>query len=380
MTSATTRETTGELGPAFIQAGSSLPPRKAAPRFPDPDMTEAERLAALREVLGPVNPEVKPFAEALRALVFEGWDRWMVPLVQSTWPALLDPTSPDGPAGKKLKFLACNLYATAPYTVLFCSPRRPLVVELATMTGQVLRLRPATLARIGAKSVGWLGRIFPVDVQRRILMTGMFIATIDHVFDHCMDGLFPQERERRMKGLLDGSWQPDTPQLKLVRALQLGMMEGLSAAEREQFQPVLDRVVEWVESEVKGMTGTEDPEGLCWRTAGILGTIDGLVFPVLKYAGEGAREWMYGVSLFCQIMDDWIDYEKDRRDIRATPVLLGKWTIETVREQFDATTKGIQQLARASGLSSDAYLTFVKDSYQLMAHEVMEAMVKGTAA
>jgi hypothetical protein len=248
------------------------------------------------------------------------------------------------------------------------------------MTGQVLGFKPATLAKVGARSVSWLGAVFPDVLQRRILMTGMFIATIDHVFDHCMGDLFPAERERRMKGLLDGSWQPDTPQLKLVRALQLGMMDGHTEAERKAFQPVLDRVVEWVESEVKGMTGVEDPEGLCWRTAGVLGTIDGLVFPVLKYAGEGAREWMYGVSLFCQIMDDWIDYEKDRRDIRATPVLLGRWTIETVRQQFAATSRGIQELARASGLKSEAYLAFVRDSYQLMAHEVMEAMVKGTAA
>jgi hypothetical protein len=217
-------------------------------------------------------------------------------------------------------------------------------------------------------------------LMRRIAVTAMFIATVDHVFDHCMDDLFPQERERRIKGILDGSYAPDTPPLKLVRALVLAMQEGLDEGERAEFQKVIARVVEWVESEVKGMTGVEDPDGLCWRLAGVLGTIDGLVFPVLGYAGEGAREWMYGVSLFCQIMDDWIDAEKDRHDVRATPVLTGKWTIETVRAQYDVTAKGIQELARTSGLASDQYLAFVRDAYQLMTHEVMEAMVKGTAA
>lgn len=362
------------LSPAFIQAGGSLPPIPT-PRFVPPTLSEEERLQQLRAVLGPKNPAVQPFCDAIRALVAARWDDTVVPMIERTWPSLL-----DEPAGKKLKFLTCNLYATAPYTVLFCSPRRPLVVDVPVRTGQLLRLKPPTLASWGARAVSWLGKTFPVADQRRIVVTAMFIATVDHVFDHCMDGLFPTERERRIKGVLDGSFEADTPPLKLVRALVVAMQDGLDDAERAAFAPVLDRVREWVESEVKGMTGVEDPDGLCWRLAGVLGTIDGLIFPVVSYAGEGAREWMYGVSLFCQIMDDWIDAEKDRRDVRATPVLTGKWTIDTVRDQFEVTTKGIQDLAASSGLTSAHYLAFVRDAYQLMAHEVMEAMVKGTAA
>ncbi len=359
---------------ARARPGTPLPTR-AAQRFAAPVLGDAERLAQLRAVLGPVNEQVRPFTEALRALVYARWDDTLVPMIEASWPSLL-----DEPAGKKLKFLACDLYATAPYTVLFCSPRRPLTVDVPMRVGQWLRVSPPVLARFAARAVEWLGDTFPAATQRRIAVTAMFIATVDHVFDHCMDDLFPQERERRIKGVLDGSFTPDTGPLKLVRALIVAMQEGLDAGERALFQDVLARVGEWVESEVKGMTGVEDPDGLCWRLAGVLGTIDGLVFPVLGYAGEGAREWMYGVSLFCQIMDDWIDVERDRQDVRATPVLTGKWTIETVRSQFDVTSQGIQDLARTSGLQGDAYLAFVRDAYQLMAHEVMEAMVKGGAA
>jgi hypothetical protein len=370
----TTTRSDGELSPAFIQAGTSLPPL-SPPRFVPPVVAEELRLQQLRDVLGPVNEEVRPFTEAIRALAFARWDDTLVPIIQRTWPAML-----HEPAVRKLKFLACNLYATAPFTVLFCSPRRPLVVDVPVRLGQLLRLQPRTLAKLGARATSWLGDTFPPAVQRRIAVTAMFIATVDHVFDHCMGALFPQERERRIKGVLDGSYDADTPPLRLLRALVLAMQEDLDAGERAEFQGVLRRVAEWVESEVKGMTGVEDPDGLCWRLAGVLGTIDGLVFPVLGYAGEGAREWMYGVSLFCQIMDDWIDADRDRQDVRATPVLTGRWTIETVRDQFDVTVQGIQDLARSSGLTSDRYLAFVRDAYQLMAHEVMDAMVKGTAA
>jgi hypothetical protein len=375
MTRTATRAPDDQLSPAFIQAGTSPPAPVAAAKFIAATLSEAERLAQLRDVLGPVNADVQPFCDAIRALVAARWTDTVVPLIDATWPALH-----DEPAGRKLRFLACNLYATAPYTVLFCSPRRPLVVDAPMRVGQWLRLSPPTLARYGARAVSWLGRTFPLADQRRIVVTAMFIATVDHVFDHCMDGLFPQERAATMKGVLDGTRTPDTPPLRLVRALVVAMQDGLDEGQRAAFAPVLARVHEWLDSEVKGMTGVPDPDGLCWRLAGVLGTIDGLVFPVLSYAGEGAREWMYGVSLFCQVMDDWIDAEKDRRDVRATPVLTGKWTIESVRESFATTVRGIQDLAKASGLSSRHYLAFVRDAYQLMAHEVMEAMVKGTAA
>lgn len=374
MTGTATRAPDDSPSPAFIQAGTP-PPSAPRERFVPPTLSEAERLAQLRAVLGPVNPAVQPFCDAIRALVAARWADTVVPMIDATWPALH-----DEPAGRKLKFLACNLYATAPYTVLFCSPRRPVVVDAPMRVGQWLRLSPPVLATFGARAVSWLGKTFPVADQRRIVVTAMFIATVDHVFDHCMGGLFPQDRAAKMKGVLDGTGVADTPPLALVRALVVAMQDGLDEGQRAAFAPVMARVHEWLDSEVKGMTGVQDPDGLCWRLAGVLGTIDGLIFPVVGFAGEGAREWMYGVSLFCQIMDDWIDAEKDRRDVRATPVLTGKWTIDTVRDQFDVTVHGIQDLARASGLTSRHYLAFVRDAYQLMAHEVMEAMVKGTAA
>lgn len=338
-------------------------------------LTETERLALLADLIGTPNQRVRPFANAIRAVVKKSWDRDIVPLCRATWPELLGSRT-----GWKLEFLACKLYATAPYTVLFCSPRRPRAIGVATWLGEALRLPPEALARLGALAVHALGAVFPPAEQTRIVVTGMFIATIDHVWDHCLSHLSPQAREAHMKALLAGTTVPDTGPTKLVVALHAAMQAGLDAEEQQRFRHVIDRVIEWIESEVKGMTGVPDPTGQCWRTAGVLGTIDGLIFPVHGYAGEGAREWMYGVSLFCQIMDDWIDADQDRKDVRITPVLTGRWTIDTVRESFHETLAGIEALAVASGLTTPHYRRFVRDVYQWMAFEVMEAMVKGTAA
>ena len=346
---------------------------------------ETTRISALRELLGRPNEDVRPFVDAIREVVFAGYARHVVPLIHAHWPQALDARSPDAAAGTKLKFLACNLYASAPYTVLFCSERRPWMIGCAVSLGGFLGLTPSALSSTGAVAMKLLGRFCAQGEQRRIVLIAAFIATIDHAFDHCLEGVPPHERERRMKGLLDGTWLPDegaahAGPFRLTRALQTAMAEGIEGEDKRVFEAALARVVEWVESEVKSMTGIVDPAGLCWRTAGVEGTIDGLVFPVHRYAGPGARAWMYGVSLFVQIMDDWIDAEKDRRDIRPTPVLTGRWTLTSIVTSWDETVAGIEKLARESGLVHDGYRVFVRDSYQLMIHEVMEAMCRGTAA
>ena len=124
------------------------------------------------------------------------------------------------------------------------------------------------------------------------------------------------------------------------------------------------------------MLGEPDPSGLGHRLAGVEGTIDGLLFPVVRYAGEGARAWMYDVSLFVQVMDDWFDAEADARDRRDTPVTTGRWTLVDVAAAWHRSADGIETLVRASGLDSPRYVRFVRAAYVLMMHEVMEAMAE----
>ncbi len=372
--------------PSGVDAGSSAPARPGAPLAPPETLASAlsndERIARLRAMVGASNPVVRPFTDAIRAVVFEKYDRYVLPLVQATWPSVL-----REPFGKKLRFLACNLYASAPYTVLFCAPKPPLPIALAVRAGDGLRLPSAALSRAGALAVRLLGRVSLEQEHRRIILISAFIAAIDHAFDHCMEGIAPLERERRIKGLLAGTWDPrEEPDhekrapLALTRALQVAMADGITGVDELVFDAALARVIEWVESEVKGMTGVPDPRGLGHRLAGVEGTIDGLVFPVHAWAGEGARQWMYGVSMYTQMIDDWIDFEDDSRDIRTTPVITGAWTFEAIEEKWRETVAGIEALARDGGATGEPYVAFLRDAYVAMINEVMEAMIVGLAA
>ena len=124
------------------------------------------------------------------------------------------------------------------------------------------------------------------------------------------------------------------------------------------------------------MKGEPDPEGLGHRRAGVEGGIDGLLLPIVRYAGEGARTWMYDVSMYMQIMDDWLDAEIDAASQRSTPVLDGRWTFADVERSWARTVRGLEALVRAAGLRSPHYLRFVGEAYVFMMREVVDAMAR----
>lgn len=349
-----------------LAVAASEPQRVAIP-------PRAERVRALRAIMGPRDLRVRPLPAAIRATAYRHFDRYVVPLVERAWPALVRDRF-----YAKLRFGACDLYASAPYTALFCAPRRPLVVRAVTDTAARLPLPSAAIGLLGRGAMEIVGRFaFPCE-HRRIILVAAFIVVVDHVFDHCLDGP-PEERARAVKAAMDGAPSPGSPPLALLAALARAMGERLGDDERAAFEAALARVSEWIDAEVAAMRGEPDPRGLGHRLAGVEGTIDGLLFPVVRYAGEGARAWMYGVSLFVQMMDDWLDCEKDAEDGRSTPVLDGRWTLTDVRAGWEGTLEGLDDLVRGAGLGTPRYLAFVRACYVLMMHDVMEAMITGLA-
>ncbi len=343
-------------------------------------MSDAERTAMVRAILGEADKSLSPFPDGIRRVVFERHDRFVRPLMEAHWPEALQDR-----LGKKLRFLTCNLYATAPYTVLFSAPNPPWPVALSRVVGGGLRLGPSVLSSLAGLTARAVGRILPENMERRILVTSAFIATIDHVYDHCFDDLDPHERGRRMHGLFDGTWMPadDTPHkgaFRHLRALHDAMSDGLTDPEdRAQLDRALATMREYIDAEVKAMTGVPDPSGRAWRMAGVRATIDGLMSPVWRFCGEQARQWMYDVSLFVQVLDDFLDAAKDQNDIRPTPVLTGAWDDVTLRDVWQRTVDGIVDLAKNSGITDDNWLHLVRETYRMMAIETAEAMGVGPA-
>jgi len=339
---------------------AQLPPRDA-------------RVAQLRTLMGSADPSVVQMTVGIRRTTARHYERFVMPLIRKHWPDVL-----IQPFGTKLRLAACNLYASAPYTVLFCAPNRPWAVKVVTEVANRLPLPFPVLGYGTRAAMSVLGRVALASEHRRIILVAAFIATIDHALDHCMTDA-PAERGRKLKGLLDGTFAPDTPELKLTRALQVAMSHQLAGWERAPFEASMSKLKDWVDAEVAGMSDVVDPSGLGHRVAGVEGTIDGLLFPVHRYAGESARTWMYDVSMFVQMMDDYIDVETDIDEGRNTPVLSGDWTFDDVAHKWQETVAGIESLTRDGGLTAPHYVRFIREAYVLMMCEVLEGMASGIA-
>jgi len=332
--------------------------------------TRSARVAALRSLMGRADPSVRHFALGVRATAHRHFDRHVVPLVRAHWPAVFGTAFYE-----KLRIGACDLYASGPYTALFCAPRRPLLVRAVTDAGNHLPLPLPALSLLGRGAMELVGRFAFADQHRRIALVSAFIVVVDHVLDHCMTDP-PERRGPRLEGVIAGTVRGDTPELALVRALAVAMGDGLDVADRAAFEAAMERVTGWIRAEVRAMRGEPDPRGLGHRLAGVEGTIDGLLFPVIRYAGEGARQWMYDVSMFVQLMDDWIDVEADARSDRSTPMVTGEWTFDDVAAGWRRSVEGMEALARAAGLTSPRYVRFAREAYVLMMYDVMEAMAE----
>ena len=185
-------------------------------------LSREERIGQLRALMGEADPSVTQLTVGIRDITARHYDRFVMPLIREHWPAML-----GDPFAVKLRLAACDLYASAPYTVLFCARKRPLSVALITGLGNRLALPNAVLALAARAALNVLGRVALADQHRRIILIASFIAVIDHAFDHCMDDA-PPERGRKLHALLDGRWEPDTPSLKLTRAIQVEMRDRKS--------------------------------------------------------------------------------------------------------------------------------------------------------
>lgn len=346
---------------------------------PEPSVVEAgtlsrqERIDRLRALMGQADPSVSQLAVGIREVTNRHYAAHVMPLIREHWPAML-----RDPFAEKMRIAVCDLYAAAPYTVLFCAPKKPLSVALITTFANRFALPNLALGLSARAALNALSRVALADQHRRIVLIAAFIAVVDHAFDHCMDDP-PAERGRKLHALLDGAWAPDTPVLRLTRAIQVEMSRDLAPREREPYAQAVVRLKDWVDSEVAGMTGVEDATGLGHRLAGVEGTIDGLLFPVHHYAGEGARPWMYEVSLFVQMMDDYIDIGTDLEDGRMTPVISGQWTFDDISRTWRNTVEGIEALTRAGGHDAPHYVRFIREAYVMMLVEILEKMASGLA-
>jgi len=107
------------------QPSSTIAPASAISR--------EERIEQLRVLIGKADPSVTQLTIGIREVTSRHYEQFVMPLIREHWPAML-----RDPFAVKMRLAACDLYASAPYTVLFCAPKRPASVALITGIGNRL--------------------------------------------------------------------------------------------------------------------------------------------------------------------------------------------------------------------------------------------------
>jgi hypothetical protein len=337
---------------------------------PPPVVPRERRVALLRALMGPPAVDARPLARAIRKVAHTSFDRWVVPLVELHWPALRQDRFYE-----KLRIGACDLYASGPYTALFCDPRRPLVLRAVTGAASRLALSSRTLGALAEGAMEVLGRVALQDEHRRISLVAAFVMVVDHAFDHSLEHPAAVRAELLREVLQRRRLPRREPELALVGALLDALREGLDVRGARDLARALEKVDAWISAELAATRGLLDPLGLGHRLPGVEGTIDGLLFPVARYVGPETRRWMISASMYVQLMDDWLDVELDTASDRPSPMTTGDWTFADVERGWRASVEGLEDLLRDAGLDSPHYVAFVRGAYVTMMTDVMEAMV-----
>ncbi len=334
------------------------------------------RRRAIVELIG--EPEqaadIQGFVAALRTETARYWDLHVEPLIEQHWPGVR-----ETPFYAKFKIGAQKVYAPAPYTVALLSKKRPLLLRGVLAFCGLLRLPGTAITGLLKLLLPVYTRLFMRVENRRIALMAAFIAAVDEAFDHHLEHVALEERAALLREVLEGRSEPPGPSLQLVRAIRVAMDQGTSAEESRELDNAIEGCCRWGEAEMRRAQRLPDPEGLCHRGEGIRNGIQGLAWTARAYISDLEWQWMVDVSYFIQMLDDWVDLEKDLDEQTWTPVAEGGWNLDSVRSSFESTSETVVDIARRSGASYPPYLHLVGEGYRQQVRELLQDMVRGIA-
>lgn len=350
-----------------------VPPMSRAVDLPE-CMRGVDHAREAVAIVGTPEPNGGGLPRALRRETERYWRRDVEPLIEQHWPEVR-----RTPFYRKFQIGAQQVYAPAPYTVAVISRQRPRMLRLFNYACRMFRLpRGLIVAGITLLIPPFTALVLRRE-NRRISLMAAFIALVDEAFDHHLDELPFADRPAVLRGVLEGTVEPPNAPFRLLRAIVEGLYSGTDEEEHEELRRALDGCARWGEAEVQRALGEHDPSGYAHRMTGILTGIDGLAWTVRRHITPAEREWMYGVSEFIQILDDYVDAEKDFREGTLTPVHDGTWTPETIREHFDRTTSMVGRIVVENGEGYAVYVSLAEDAYRFQVQELLDNMVTGVA-
>lgn len=315
--------------------------------------------------------QIASFRAVLTKEVEALFHRHVLTAVRPVWPGI------DGDG-----FLAkwqggFDLYCSLALSCMVCSARRPGAVVFASGLFRFLGLDEAAIARLGGRAVPWLFRFLEPAACERAALASAWILVLDEALDEGMNDVDLAARPAVLAEVMRGHLPAGaTKELRAVHAIGERMRAILrDADDAAHLARVVDDVFAWASGEVKNLLGEPDPLGVCHRTIGITASMDLLGWAVSSHAGPKEHQFLYRCAELGQMVDDWLDIDKDQAQGRVTPALTGAWSLQTMQASYSAAEQLLNELADEAGEGEGAYRRLVVRTFRGQMQHMVRCLV-----
>ncbi len=351
---------TPKIRPQLVDASLLGPPQPAVlvhrgePSLP-------ERQAIVLELFGDdARDDDVSFRACLVQEVERLFDHAVVPEVLGVWPALR--SSPFLAKWRSGYILYCCIALSS----IAFARRRPVIVKALSALLRAVGAGEGAYVRGASLTLPFLFRTLEPALCRRVAIAAAWILILDEALDDGMPGLDNDARSRIMRRAMRGDVDDDASvELKSAAALARALRQSCRGADDDAaFDVVLGAVEGWLDGELDSVSGVDDPTGVSFRMAGVTASMDILLWAVGRYGGDLEREFMYLVAELGQVVDDYLDIDKDRAQGRVTPATTGHWGVAEMRRTFAAAGDTLDALMDQTGEPPGAFRRLVVRTFR----------------
>lgn len=313
--------------------------------------SRAERLDALRAIIGRPDPDAAIVPERIWTILERHYEKVVGPLIDRSWP------HSEGDENRrrflrKAQFIA-HTYASSSYVPValgLASPfrRLPIAGPLQRVAlGVPLRIaEPLVLRTVAAMLPAYVAAA-PIDARLVALLAGLCTA-YDQSFDDWPGDLDPVVRHAHIERMW--RWPAEEPRLTEPgsAALTRALLVEIKASLDEPYDELVELGCAASAAEMRSALGLPDPDALSHRRAAAEATADAMIIQS-RPVDPAIRDWLHEFAVFAQLTDDWVDVETDVL-LRETPVLTGSVGLPELQSRWRRLLDRVRTMLWACGI------------------------------
>jgi hypothetical protein len=342
-------------------------------------------------IVRPARP-VARLAEAFHALCDHGYNAFILPRVRELHPAMLQPASADHAFAAKLHFLTV-MYARGLYSLAFVSPRVTRALGPLLWLSNRVPL-PRAVLEAAVRMALWLAwRVAPKRLHQRLLVACGVITLVDELMDRAqVDGHVADVSNAINAALAGENGHAAQGKQAIVNGLLRDRLK--MEANREAFVSGMRGIVAtWTQEEsqlARKEARRDDPSFRMGALLAVTRTLMRAVGPLVGLnvaQAEGPQEqwtpfqhFIFDNAVLVQLVDDWMDRERDAAMARPNFFAEGSMSLEDLRARWRRAEQGLDDLMDRCNMHNPTLREVFHDLHRDYFHTGLAGMDLGDAA